>query len=110
MVFIRGQRSWYFYGASSNQHRDRMPTYLVQWEAMLWAKRQGCLIYDLWGVPDHDFETLEAHFLEKKEGLWSIYRFKRGFGGSLKRTCGPWDKVYNPGLYSLYLLRSRIKS
>ncbi len=86
-----------------------MPTYLVQWEAMRWAKRQGCLTYDLWGVPDADENVLEDHFLERHDGLWGIYRFKRGFGGDLKRTCGPWDKVFYPGLYFLYLLRSRIK-
>ena len=109
MVFIRGKRSWYFYGASSSQHRERMPTYLVQWEAMLWAKRLGCLSYDLWGVPDEDFETLEKNFTERGDGLWGVYRFKRGFGGELKRVCGPWDRVYNPALYFLYTLLTRLR-
>ena len=27
-----------------------MPTYLLQWEAMRWAKAKGCTTYDLWGV------------------------------------------------------------
>ena len=31
MVFISGNRAWYMYGASNNQERNRMPTYLVQW-------------------------------------------------------------------------------
>ncbi|MBS1250831.1 MAG: Lipid II:glycine glycyltransferase [Chloroflexi bacterium] len=102
LVFARGQRAWYFYGASSREHRDRMPTYRVQWEAMRWAKERGCHSYDLWGVPDEDFETLEDHFLERHDGLWSVYRFKRGFGGELKRTRGPWDRVYKPMFYTLY--------
>ena len=102
MVFLRGKRSWYFYGASSPEHRDRMPTYRVQWEAMRWAKAQGCTSYDLWGVPDYDFDTLEDQFLERSDGLWGVYRFKRGFGGELKRTCGPWDRVYSPLLYRFY--------
>lgn len=102
MVFKRGSRSWYFYGASTPRHRDRMPTYRIQWEAMRWAKSQGCLTYDLWGVPDEDFEVLEDHFLDRSEGLWGVYRFKRGFGGDLKRTAGPWDRVYRPVLYRLY--------
>jgi len=109
MVFVRGQHSWYFYGASSNLHRDRMPTYLIQWEAMRWAKKQGCLSYDLWGVPDEDFETLEANFTKRGDGLWGVYRFKRGFGGELKRVCGPWDRVYQPLLYFIYSLRSKIR-
>ena len=41
MVFARGARAWYFYGASSEAHRDRMPTYLLQWEAMRWARSSG---------------------------------------------------------------------
>ena len=40
MVFARGQRGWYVYGASNNEERNRMPTYLLQWEAMRWARCQ----------------------------------------------------------------------
>ena len=110
MVFISGRRCWYFYGASSNLHREKMPTYLIQWEAMRWAKRHGCLSYDLWGVPDEDESVLEENFLERQDGLWGVYRFKRGFGGELKRSDGPWDKVYNQPLYSLYKLYTRAVS
>lgn len=104
MVFARGKRAWYFYGASSPKHRDRMPTYLVQWEAMRWARSIGCESYDLWGVPDEDEDTLEEHFLDRHQGLWGVYRFKRGFGGEVKRTLGPWDRVYQPFLYQFYKL------
>jgi lipid II:glycine glycyltransferase (peptidoglycan interpeptide bridge formation enzyme) len=106
MVFQRGKRSWYFYGASAPVHRDRMPTYLVQWEAMRWARKQGCTSYDLWGVPDYSQETLEEQFLERQEGLWGVYRFKRGFGGALKRAAGPWDRIYKPVLYKAYQARN----
>jgi lipid II:glycine glycyltransferase (peptidoglycan interpeptide bridge formation enzyme) len=108
MVFTSSSRSWYFYGASSGIHRDRMPTYLVQWEAMRWAKKMSCTEYDLWGVPDQDLDTLEANFTNRNDGLWGVYRFKRGFGGQLKRNCGPWDRVYNPFLYSLYMVRVQL--
>ena len=105
MVFARGGRAWYFYGASSNAQRQRMPTYLLQWEAMRWAKARGCREYDLWGVPDADEATLEANFLERRDGLWGVYRFKRGFGGQLRRAAPAWDRVYIPWLYRLYLWR-----
>ncbi len=104
MVFAQGERAWYLYGASSNRERNRMPTYLLQWEAMRWAKKRGCVEYDLWGVPDADRETLEDEFLDRHDGLWGVYRFKRGFGGELRRAVGPWDRVYRPGLYALYRL------
>jgi lipid II:glycine glycyltransferase (peptidoglycan interpeptide bridge formation enzyme) len=92
----------YMYGASSDEHRNLMPTYLLQWEAMLWAKEQGFQEYDLWGVPDEDEATLEAGFTKRYDGLWGVYRFKRGFGGRLVRTAGAWDLIYAPLRYRLY--------
>ena len=106
MVFRRGPRAWYFYGASSNRHRNKMPTYLLQWEAMRWAKAQGAVEYDLWGIPDADEADLEAQFTHRRDGLWGVYRFKRGFGGQVRRTAGPWDRVYRPWLYRLYRWRT----
>jgi lipid II:glycine glycyltransferase (peptidoglycan interpeptide bridge formation enzyme) len=105
MVFGHGRRAWYVYGASNDEERNRMPTYLLQWEAMRWAKARGCEEYDLWGVPDEDEAALEAHFEARQDGLWGVYRFKRGFGGKLERAAQAMDRVYNPALYRLYLWR-----
>ena len=109
MVFRHGKRAWYFFGASIDKERHRMPTYLLQWEAIRWAKNQGCIVYDLWGVPDEPEDYLEANFTNRSDGLWGVYRFKRGFGGSLKRSIGAWDRIYKPSLYHAYrhLLRLR---
>ncbi|MGD8456872.1 MAG: peptidoglycan bridge formation glycyltransferase FemA/FemB family protein [Anaerolineales bacterium] len=104
MIFAKGERAWYFYGASTNQHRNKMPTYLLQWAAILWAKSKGCTQYDLWGIPDADEETLEAQFTQRADGLWGVYRFKRGFGGELMRSASAWDRVYNPVMYTAYRL------
>jgi peptidoglycan pentaglycine glycine transferase (the first glycine) len=102
MVFVHGPNAWYFYGASSDRERNRMAPYLAQWEAMRWARARGALSYDLWGVPDADEAALEAGFETRHEGLWGVYRFKRGFGGRLVRSVGAWDRVYNPVLYGAY--------
>ena len=104
-VFVarNGNRAYYLYGASTDEERNRMPTYLLQWEAMKWAKACGCEEYDLWGVPDEEESTLEANFESRQDGLWGVYRFKRGFGGQLKRAAQAIDKVYNPLLYWAYV-------
>jgi lipid II:glycine glycyltransferase (peptidoglycan interpeptide bridge formation enzyme) len=102
-VARNGNRAYYLYGASTDEERNRMPTYLLQWEAMRWAKAQRCTEYDFWGVPDEDEATLEANFEKRHDGLWGVYRFKRGFGGELKRAVQAMDKVYNPLLYWAYL-------
>ena len=105
MVFAVGRRAWYLYGASTDEERNRMPAYLLQWEAMRWARAHGCTEYDLWGVPDADEATLEAGFETRHDGLWGVYRFKRGFGGEVKRAAQALDRVYVPWLYRLYLWR-----
>lgn len=103
MVFALDSRAYYLYGASTDEERNRMPTYLLQWRAMQWARERGCTDYDLWGVPDADEETLEAQFESRSDDLWGVYRFKRGFGGQVKRAAQALDRVYMPLLYRLYL-------
>ncbi len=102
MVFVRDGRAYYLYGASSDAERNRMPTYLLQWEAMRWARARGAQEYDLWGVPDADEDTLETRFETRSDGLWGVYRFKRGFGGQVRRAAPALDRVYQPVLYRLY--------
>ncbi len=102
MVFCHGPTAYYLFGASGGEHRELMPAYLAQWAAVRWAKTHGCIEYDLWGIPDADEATLEAEFQGRQEGLWGVYRFKRGFGGRLVRCIGAYDYVYRPALYRLY--------
>jgi peptidoglycan pentaglycine glycine transferase (the first glycine) len=106
-----GSMAYYMYGASSDEERNRMPAYLVQWEAMKWAKAQGCQFYDLWGIPDMEEEQLEAEFLRREthQGLWGVYRFKRGFGGQAVRSVGAWDKVYKKSLYRLFQAYQKLR-
>lgn len=101
MLFIQGDRGYYLYGASAAVERNRMPNHLLQWQAIRICREAGCTAYDLWGIPDEPEEVLEAQFQERHDGLWQVYRFKRGFGGEVKRTPGSLDYVYNAPLYSL---------
>ncbi|MCS7285843.1 MAG: peptidoglycan bridge formation glycyltransferase FemA/FemB family protein [Anaerolineae bacterium] len=107
MAFKWGKRAFYMYGASSNFHRNLMPNHLLQWEAILWAKNAGCLTYDLWGIPDEVGQDPKRYWdepPERHDGLWGVYRFKRGFGGNVVRYTGAWDYVYSPAWYTLYRL------
>jgi lipid II:glycine glycyltransferase (peptidoglycan interpeptide bridge formation enzyme) len=104
MVFRLREWAWYFYGASSDRERQRMASYGVQWAGMQWAKAGGARCYDLYGVPDGEPQDLEAQFEARSDGLWGVYRFKRGWGGQVVRGAGAWDRVYNPPLYALYRL------
>jgi lipid II:glycine glycyltransferase (peptidoglycan interpeptide bridge formation enzyme) len=93
ILFHFGRKCWYFYGASSNQERQRMPNYLLQWEALKWAKARGYAEYDMWGAPD---------IFTEDDSMWGVYQFKRGFRGQLTRHIGAWDYVPYPWLYQAY--------
>ena len=92
-VFYFAGRAYYVYGMSRDAHREKMPTYLLQWEAMKRAKAKGCNVYDLWGAPD---------VFDKSDSMWGVYRFKDGLGGKVVRTLGAWDFAPNPLWYKLY--------
>lgn len=111
MAFAWGKRAWYLYGASSEDHRELMPNYLLQWQAILWAKEKGCTSYDLWGIPDEVGRSGEPEdFMERKGGLWGIYRFKRGCGGRVLRSAGAFDYVYSRlGYWLLMELAPRLR-
>ena len=107
LISIFGREAIYLYGASSNKHRNLMPTYLLQWQAMKLAKEMGCTRYDMWGIPseaalgssDGGSETDNS---DPAQGLWGVYRFKQGFGGSAESCPGAFDYVYSPPRYRLW--------
>ncbi len=90
LALILGKKAWYLYGASSNDYRNVMPNYLIQWEMIRWAQEQGCQIYDFRGVSGD---------LNEDNPLYGLYRFKKGFNGELVEFIGDWDRVYAPVFY-----------
>jgi len=94
ILFHFSKRAYYFYGMSSDIHREIMPTYLLQWEAIKTAQKLGCEIYDLWGAPD---------VFNDRDPMWGVYRFKEGLGGEVIRTIGAWDYPVKPFTYNLYI-------
>ena len=92
-LFMFAGRAYYVYGMSRESHREKMPTYLLQWEAMKRAKSAGCIAYDLWGAP----ETFD-----ESDSMWGVYRFKEGLGGRVVRTLGAWDYAPNKFWYKMY--------
>lgn len=94
IIFGFGGRAWYFYGASSDRERHRMPNYALQWAAITWAKSQGMLVYDFWGAPND--------FSDPDDQLAGVFRFKEGFGATTVRRIGAWDYPVDERKYRLY--------
>lgn len=93
ILFCFAGRAYYFYGMSRDLHREKMPNHLLQWEAMRWARTQGCTVYDMWGAPDA---------LSESDPMWGVYRFKQGFGGHFVQHIGAWDYAASRPLHWLY--------
>ena len=105
-VFAFGEKCWYIHGASSNEKRNLMPTYLLQWEVMCRAKRRGLKRYDMVAVP-------RPENLNEDDPLWGVYKFKLGFGGEILDYLGCLDlpvksaraaawRKFEPVYYRLY--------
>jgi len=93
LVMLLGDTAWYLYGASSNEYRNVMPNYLIQWEMICWARKQGCTLYDFRGVSGD---------LDESNPLYGLYRFKKGFNGQFTEFIGEWDRVYSTLFYWLW--------
>lgn len=86
-----GNKEWYLYGGSLNEHRNVMSTYLLQWEMIKQAIERKMDCYDFRGVCATD----ETHY---NEGL---YRFKKGFNADFIEFMD-MHKVYNKFIYFLF--------
>ena len=91
-----GNKTWYLYGASSNEHRNLMPNYLLQWEMIKIALNRKSDIYDLRGVPG---------IADNSNGL---YRMKKGFGAEYTEFVGEVYMPYKPMMYNLYKVSEKI--
>lgn len=104
MIFVFGDKSMHLWGGTSHKGRDVYASYLIQWESIKWAIARGCRYCDLWGIPDEIAEMLrEGQDVpkDKRDGLWGVYTFKRGFGGEIESYVGAYDYVHKPLLYRL---------
>jgi peptidoglycan pentaglycine glycine transferase (the first glycine) len=93
LAFLYGDKAWYIYGASSNEHRNVMPNYLIQWTMIEWAKANNCTMYDFRGVSGD---------LSEDNPLYGLYRFKKGFNGEFTEFIGEFDRVYSGFWYAFW--------
>jgi lipid II:glycine glycyltransferase (peptidoglycan interpeptide bridge formation enzyme) len=83
-----GDMATYVHGGSSNDNRDVMAPYLLQWTAILDAQKAELKYYDFYGVD---------------ETKWpGVTRFKMGFNPRVYEYPGTHDLVYNQAWYNVY--------
>lgn len=90
----------YLFGGSSDEDRQLMAPYKLQFEAMREAKKRGCRYYDMFGIAPND---------DPKHPWAGVTRFKRQFGGQEFTYLGSWDRVFSPTKYLLFKLAEKIR-
>lgn len=93
LVLFWGGWVTYLHGASSSLQRNLMAPYLLQWEQILTAKRQGYSQYDFWGI------MAQGNSYKSWAG---ITRFKTGFGGREVGYAGTYEIILNNFWYKIY--------
>jgi serine/alanine adding enzyme len=105
-----GREAQYMYSASSDAGFKLRASHLIQWRAIQWAASMGCRRYDLWGIPDVAVtDTATPEQVEQAMAahpLSGVYRFKRGWGGSIVRLLPAFDAV---NLWPAYLVWQRLR-
>jgi peptidoglycan pentaglycine glycine transferase (the first glycine) len=108
LIAFYGNTATYLHGATDDEYRNVMAPYLLQWQAILDAKKRGCEFYDFGGVKTANSEQKTVNSKD-----WSgITKFKVGFSEETKpfEFPGSYDIVINPFKYRLYKIIQKIKS
>lgn len=87
MAVFYGNKAWYLYGGSTDKYRNYMPTYLLQWEMIKWARSKQCDIYDFGGISGYQNEN---------HPMYGVYRFKSGFKGDIISFTDEFYMVFKP--------------
>jgi len=94
-----GSRLVYLFGGSSLRQSRLQPAYLMHWEAIRWGLGNGCSVYDMWGVPNHEDPSAEGA---------GYYEFKRRWNGEIARHIRCQDASLWPALGPLPRLAERL--
>lgn len=102
LIAVRfGDEAMYMYGASSSAHRANGAGFIIQWEAMRWAREHGCHRYDMWGIPATDPPEAAKSDGDKLAGSYrddwrGLYQFKVRFGGNVVAYPPTIERRYRP--------------
>lgn len=100
IVIKNGDSVEYLYGASSNEYRNVMAPYLLQWTAIKDAFNQGYRNYSFGGISG-DFTPTNP--------LYGLYKFKSGFGTKVVEYIGEIELTFNPIIKFLFLAGLKVK-
>jgi lipid II:glycine glycyltransferase (peptidoglycan interpeptide bridge formation enzyme) len=101
LFFVFGNKLYYPYGASSQEHRNIMHSTLTMWEAIRFGKKLALQEFDMWGAlgPEAD----------PKDPWFGFHEFKRKYGPHHTEFVGSYDLVIKPALYQGYKIADKLR-
>ncbi len=101
IISFYGGVATYLHGATSDEHRNVMAPFLLQWQAIKDAKEKECKWYDFGGIFPKNNDN----------GKKGITRFKTGFSPKdvSFKTLGSYDVVLSRFRYTLYRILQRLR-
>ncbi|KKQ27658.1 MAG: Methicillin resistance protein [Candidatus Magasanikbacteria bacterium GW2011_GWC2_37_14] len=136
ILIVANKTITYLHGASSNEQRNLMAPYLLQWEGLKLGKSLDCENYDFWGVapffeidkhPDFfvaelvdshsnsphfknqdTYQSFGKYFWHKKHAWSGVTKFKVGFGGNYREYPQACDIIFKPFFYKLYKFAKKL--
>lgn len=94
LILLYGETAYFVFGASSDEFKNLMATYLLHWKSIIEVKKIGLKIYNF-GAVGKEFE--------------GISRFKKHFGGELLEHSDSYDLVLKPLWHLLYSLWKKLQ-
>lgn len=82
-----GKKAYYLYGASSNDFRELLSNYFMQWEMIKFSKARGCTSYDFGGI---------SGIMAEGDKEYGLFDFKRRFNSEINEKIGEFDLVLKP--------------
>ncbi|MCL5010535.1 MAG: peptidoglycan bridge formation glycyltransferase FemA/FemB family protein [Patescibacteria group bacterium] len=100
LILLVADTAIYHHGASSLEFRNIPASYLLQWEAILEAKKRGKRLYNFWGI---------APTSSRNHPWQGLTLFKTGFGGERREFLHAQDLPLSVNYWKTYLIESLSK-
>ena len=109
MLMFFGDTVSYVHGGSSDEYKNVMAPYALQWATMKEAKRLGYKYYDMWGCMP-ETKNIDPLIYKQTKNWQGVDRFKKGFGGEVYYYPGGYELILNTGMYRIYKILKKLRS
>lgn len=94
IFMLHGKEMLSLFGGAYKEFMDFLSPYTTNWNMICYAIEHGYEKYNFYGI--------SGDFANKKDEMYGLYDFKRGFGGVVDEYIGEFDLIVSKPLYHLY--------